>query len=60
MRTFLKYLSFVGLALVIAPVLAYVAGALDRGAMSTVMLVGTLIWFVSVPFWMGRTTGSRH
>jgi hypothetical protein len=50
----LPIVSYLGLALVIAPPIAYLAGALDKSAMSSVMLAGTIVWFGSVPFWMGR------
>lgn len=54
MRKLLPIISFVGLALVLGPVLAYLAGSLDKSTMSAIMLAGTVVWFASVPFWMGR------
>ena len=54
MKTLLPIVSYLGLALVIVPPLAYLAGAMDKSIMSSVMLAGTIVWFASVPFWMNR------
>ncbi len=56
MKKLLPVLSFLGLALVLAPPIAYLAGSVDKASMSTIMLVGTLLWFATVSFWMGRQT----
>ena len=56
MKTLLPIVSYLGLALVIVPPLAYLAGAMDKSVMSSVMLAGTIVWFASVPFWMNRRT----
>lgn len=54
MKSILKFLSFAALGLVIIPPLLYLTGSLAKPAMSSVMLAGTLLWFATVPFWMGR------
>ena len=54
MRVLMPFVSYVGLALVIVPPLAYLAGVMEKGAMTNVMLAGTIVWFGSVPFWMDR------
>lgn len=54
MKFILKLLSFAALGLVIVPPVLYLSGAIAKPAMSTVMLVGSLLWFATVPFWMGR------
>jgi len=54
MRRFLPIISLLGLALVLgAPVLYFLEG-LEKPAMSAWMLTGTLGWFLTVPFWLGR------
>jgi hypothetical protein len=53
MKTALKLISFVALGLVIVPPLLYLAGSLAKAPMISLMLVGTLVWFASVPWWMG-------
>ena len=52
----LKLLSFLGTALVIVPPVLYLAGTMDKPLMKGFMLAGTLLWFATVPFWMGRRT----
>jgi hypothetical protein len=59
MKTLLPIASYIGLGLVIGAPLAYLAGSLDKGTMTTLMLIGTIIWFVTVPFWMGRNAGGE-
>lgn len=54
MKQTLMALSFAGLVLVIAPPVLYVAAAMEKTTMQTFMLAGTLLWFVTVPLWMGR------
>ena len=54
MNKALIFISVVGLGLVIIPATLYLAGTMDKAAMKTLMLLGTVLWFVSTPFWMGR------
>ena len=54
MKILLPLVSYVGLALVIVPALAYLSDWLEKGAMTSLMAVGTIVWFGSVPFWMDR------
>lgn len=54
MKIALKLTSIVGLALVIVPPILYLAGNLDKGLMQSLMLAGTVLWFASAPWWMGR------
>lgn len=54
MKQTLMAVSFAGLALVIVPPVLYVAAAMEKTTMQTLMLAGTVLWFVTVPFWMGR------
>jgi hypothetical protein len=54
MKKLLLAISFLGLALVIGPSLAYLAGTAGKDTMTNLMMLGTLLWFVSVPLWMGR------
>lgn len=51
--------SFLGLALVIVPPLAYLFDTIDKGAMTSLMLLGTIVWFVSAPLWMGKHASTQ-
>ena len=59
MKTLLPLVSILGLVLVLVPVVAYVLGFLDKPRMSDLMLLGTILWFASVPWWMGRDRSGR-
>jgi len=54
MRNLFRILSMAGLLLVIGPPLCYLAGLLGKPSMNVLMLAGTLLWFATVPLWMGR------
>ena len=55
MKTALKVISFLALALIIVPPILYLASAMEKSSMGTVMIVGTVLWFATVPFWMGKS-----
>lgn len=59
MKKLLPLVSLVGLALVTAPACLYVAGVTDKPEVKTWMLVGTVIWFLSAPLWIGRNEGDK-
>lgn len=52
MKPILKLLSGLGLALTVGPAFLVLSGALTWQAHARWMLVGTVIWFVTAPFWM--------
>ena len=54
MKTLMPIVSWAGLALVMAPAVAYLAGSIEKSVMNASMLLGTIVWFGSVPFWMER------
>lgn len=59
MKKLLPAISYIGLALVIAPACLYLAGAIDKAEVKTFMLAGTLLWFLSAPLWMGKNEGDK-
>jgi hypothetical protein len=52
MRTLLKLISFAGLGLTVVPSFLVFTGAIAWDTHATLMLVGTVLWFGSAPFWM--------
>lgn len=54
MKNWLPLVSTIGLALVLVPACLYLAGAVDKPQMRTLMLFGTVLWFASAPLWLGR------
>lgn len=55
MKTLAQILSWIALVGTITPALFYLGGGLTLAALKTWMLASTVVWFVSVPLWMGRT-----
>ena len=54
MKTLLQLASFVGLALTVVPAFLVFAGTISWEQHALAMLIGTLIWFASAPFWMKK------
>jgi hypothetical protein len=54
MKRLLKLISFAGLALMFISAVLIFSGATARGTYLALALLGTVIWFVTVPFWMER------
>ena len=52
MMTLLKIISLIGLLLTIVPAFLVFSGNLQIEQHYTLMLIGTLVWFASAPFWM--------
>lgn len=54
MKTLLKYISFVGLGLMLVASVLVFRGGIERYTYEVLALAGTLLWFVPVPWWMKR------
>jgi hypothetical protein len=54
MKYLIPIVSALGLALIIVPACLYLVGTMDKPQIKTLMLIGTVLWFVSAPLWMGR------
>ena len=54
MNYLLKVISFIGLGLTIIPSLLVLAGKIDIDLNKTLMIVGTVLWFSTVPFWINK------
>ncbi|HEX9784886.1 MAG TPA: hypothetical protein VGA56_19425 [Opitutaceae bacterium] len=55
MRRILQIASWTALAGVIIPPCVFLGGGMDLSVVKVWMLVASVLWFVTVPFWMGRT-----
>lgn len=60
MRTLAQIVSFLALGAIIVPPLLYLAGGLTLPVVKGWMLAATLVWFATVPFWMGRERRSAE
>jgi hypothetical protein len=54
MKTLLKLISFAGLVLMFAASILVFNGAMTKDTYLALALVGTVMWFATVPFWMKR------
>ncbi len=54
MRTLTIIISFIGLAMTIIPSFLVFTGEASMDQNKTFMLIGTFLWFGSVPFWMNN------
>jgi hypothetical protein len=54
MQLILKLLSYLALAALFAAPVLYFTGSLAKPPMQATMLIATLLWFATAPFWMGR------
>ncbi|MFD3002996.1 hypothetical protein ACFS7Z_21710 [Pontibacter toksunensis] len=53
-QSILKLISYIGLFLTVVPSLLVFAGVIELSFHKTLMLVGTLLWFLTAPFWMNK------
>ena len=49
-----RLVSLLALAATIVPSVLYFMGAIGHDAVKWTTLVGTTVWFVATPLWMGR------
>jgi hypothetical protein len=54
MRIIFIILSFIGLALTIFPAFFVFSKVITWETYITLMITGTLLWFLTVPFWMKK------
>lgn len=47
-------IGLLALAGVIVPPCLFLSGCMELAQVKTWMLVSTIVWFVTVPLWMGR------
>jgi hypothetical protein len=60
MKILLKTGSFLGLALTIGPSLIFFTGDLELSQMKIYMGVGMVLWFVTAPFWINKSSKSEQ
>ncbi|MDZ7319409.1 MAG: hypothetical protein ONB11_09665 [candidate division KSB1 bacterium] len=52
--TIAKLFSYAGLLLTLVPSMLVFAGSITFQAHKQLMLMGTVLWFVTAPFWLGK------
>ena len=56
MRSLLKIVSLIGLLATIVPSLLVFWGVITLDSNKVLMIIGTLLWFSTAPFWMNKKT----
>lgn len=54
MKTLLKIISFIGLGLMFGSAIMVFNDVMTKDTYLKLSLLGTILWFVTVPFWMKR------
>lgn len=54
MKIVLMILSFIGLGLTVVPAFLVFAGTIEWETHANLMMAGTILWFITAPFWMKK------
>lgn len=54
MKLLVKFISYIGLLLTLIPSLMVFTGNISLDSGKVLMLIGTIVWFVSAPGWMNK------
>ncbi len=54
MRIILQIVSWLALAFTVLPSILYFMGSMELDTVKWLMLLATIVWFVTTPFWMER------
>jgi hypothetical protein len=52
-----KLISWISLVALIAPAILFLAGRMELDQVKLIMLMATIVWFVSTPLWMWKGKG---
>jgi len=55
MKSLLKIISFIALAVTLVPSFLVFKGIITPELSKSLMLIGTIVWFVSASFWMNTS-----
>lgn len=59
LKTVLKIISFAGLLLTLIPSFLVFLNGMKLDTNKHLMLLGTLLWFVTTPFWMNKSQNAN-
>ena len=55
----LKIISFIGLGVMLVSSILYLNGEIAESAVNTYMVIGTLVYFATAIFWLGKRQSSE-
>ena len=56
----LKIISLVALLCTFIPSLLFFMGSIDHTTLKGIALVGTIVWFIVTPIWIGRSATNQN
>ncbi|MEX2513523.1 MAG: hypothetical protein WD398_11500 [Cyclobacteriaceae bacterium] len=59
MKLLIKILSYLGLGLTLFPSFLLFSGMIEAATCKQLMLFGTVLWFITAPFWMNKKQTSE-
>lgn len=59
MKSLLKTVSYISLGVTIIPSFLVFAGKISLDQGKWIMLLGTIIWFITAPFWINKKQGAE-
>ena len=54
MKTIIKILAIIALFITLVPSLLFFFGQVSEGTSKIWMMIGTLLWFATASFWLGK------
>ncbi|MEX0882686.1 MAG: hypothetical protein WDZ72_04365 [Cyclobacteriaceae bacterium] len=60
MKLLIKILSYLGLGLTLFPSFLLFSGIIESGTCKQLMMFGTVLWFITAPFWMNKNQSSEE
>ncbi len=54
MKMILKLISLIGLGLTLLPSFFVFSGLIELDPNKNLMILGTILWFITAPFWMNK------
>jgi hypothetical protein len=54
MRLVLQIISWIALAMTVIPSLVYFSGNMELERVKWLLILASVVWFATTPFWMGQ------
>ena len=54
MKSVFSIISYAALALLTVPSMLYFAGKMELDSMKLLMLIATVVWYITTPLWMEK------
>jgi len=58
MKIMIQVISYIGLAFTIIPSILFLSGSMELTRVKLIMVIATIVWFASTPFWMEKKSNT--